>query len=230
MEIFVYITRCVFMLIVTWTGVLLIGKKSIANMTSYDLSAIMLLTTVAAEPLVYKIVSKASVGVAAITITTILLGYLSLKEYFYNIDAQPVVIISNGKIIRAALKKSRMNIPLLMSELRVQGYQDLSSVAYAILEPNGKLSVIPTNGSRPVQPTDMGFPTAPVRISFPVIIDGKLQEQNLTFSNKDEKWLIDQLKICGAANIEDVLFAQMDSKGNLYIDLKKKKMNLPNMV
>jgi uncharacterized membrane protein YcaP (DUF421 family) len=218
------------MFFVTWAGVRLLGKKSISNMTSFDLAAMMLITTVAAEPLVYKIASKAAVGVFSIAILAILIGVLSLKEFFYNVDAQPTVLVSNGKILEKALKKSRMNIPLLMSELRVQGYQDLTDVAYAILEPNGKLSAIASNQGRPVQPSDMGFPTGPMRISVPIIVDGKLKEQNLAFSKKDREWLMDQIKICGAAEIEDILFAQMDSKGNLYLDLKEKQVPLPNLM
>lgn len=230
MEILVYITRCIFMFFITWAGVRLLGKKSVSNMTSFDLAAMMLITTVAAEPLVYKIPSKAAVGVGAIAVLAILIGVLSLRDFFYNVDAEPTVLVSNGKILKKALKKSRMNIPLLMSELRVQGYQDLSDVAFAILEPNGKLSAIASNKGRPVQPADMGLPTGPMRISVPVIIDGKLKEQNLAFCKKDKQWLIEQVKICGAADIEDILFAQIDSKGNIYIDLKEKEIALPNLM
>lgn len=125
-------------------------KKSIAEMTSYDLAAIMLLTTVAAEPLVYKIMSKATVGVFAILVATVFLGNLSLKKFFYNIDAKPTIVITEGKIIEKELKKSRMNVPLLLSELRIKGYQNVSDVKYAIIEPSGKLSVIPDPQASPV--------------------------------------------------------------------------------
>lgn len=229
MEALAYIIRCIFMLFVTWSSLRLIGKKSITNMTSYDLAAVMLLTTVAAEPLVYKIASKATVGVATITIITIIIGVISLKEYFYNVDVTPVVLVADGKIIKDELKRSHINISLLMSELRVQGYSNLSDVAYAILEPNGKLSVIPTSQSRPVQPSDMAMVTSPVRLSFPIIVDGKLKEQNLSFAKKDKGWLMEQLKMWGVRHIEDVLFAQIDSSGNLYIDLKDKNINLPDI-
>ncbi|MFZ5352818.1 MAG: DUF421 domain-containing protein [Bacillota bacterium] len=230
MALIVYIIRCAFMFLVTWTGVRLIGKKSIANMTTYDLAAVMLLTTVAAEPLVFKISSKAAVGVMIITVITMFVGMLSLKEYFYHIDAAPIVIIANGKIFKDELKKARMNVPLMLSELRIQGYSNISDVAFAVLEPSGKISVIPTSQSRPVQPSDMAMTTNPVRLSFPVIIDGKLKEQNLKFAKKDRIWLMEQLKICGVSRIEDVLIAQMDSSGNLYIDLQEKDISLPEIL
>ncbi|BBF41713.1 hypothetical protein lbkm_0393 [Lachnospiraceae bacterium KM106-2] len=229
MEILAYMIRCIIMFLVTWTGVRLSGKKSVSNMTTYELAAMMLLTTVAAEPLVYKISSKATIGVATITAITILIGSLSLKKFFYNFDTEPIVLIINGKILKKELKKTRMNIPLLMSELRTMGYPNLSEIAYAILEPNGKLSAIPMSQKRPVQPSDMAINTKPVNISFPVIIDGELRKKNLSFFKKDESWLLSQLKNAGANSFKDVLFAQIDSEGNLFVDLQNTNETYPSL-
>ena len=76
MEILTYIVRCLFMLLVAWAAIRSIGKKSIAEMTAYDLAAIILIANIAAEPLVYKISSKAAIGVCAITLGVICIGWL----------------------------------------------------------------------------------------------------------------------------------------------------------
>lgn len=55
--------KCILMLLVTWLGLRIVGRKSIVQLTSYDLAGILLLTTAAAEPLVYKIPSKAAEAV-----------------------------------------------------------------------------------------------------------------------------------------------------------------------
>jgi len=229
MESIVYILRCIVMLLVTWTGVRIIGKKSIAEMTSYDLAAIMLLTTVSAEPLVYKISSKAAVGVFAIVVATVFLGSLSLRKFFYNIDYKPSIIIAEGKIIEKELKRARMNLPLLMSELRIKGYQNISDIKYAIIEPSGKMSVIAKSQVSPVTPKEMGIPTAPVNLSFPLIIDGEVDDINLNFLQKDRKWLLDQLKAFNVGNFEEVLLAQYDSSGQLFVNVKNRKVKIPNI-
>ncbi len=217
------------MLVVTWTGVRLIGKKSIAEMTSYDLAAIMLLTTVAAEPLVYKISSKATVGVFALVICTLGIGHLSLKKFFYNIDTKPAIVVVEGKIIEKELKKARMNLPLLMSELRIKGYQNLSDIKYAIIEPSGKMSVIPKSQASPITPKEMGIPTAPVNLSFPLIIDGEVDNKNLNFLKKDRKWLLNQLKAFQVGDFNEVLLAQYDSSGQLFVNVKNREMETPNI-
>lgn len=229
MEIIIYILRCIVMLLVTWTGLRFIGKKSIAEMTSYDLAAIMLFTTIAAEPLVYKISSKATVGVFTIVIVTLGLRTLSLKRFFYNLDSRPTFVITEGKIIEKELKSARMNIPLLMSELRIKGYQNLCDIKYAIIEPDGQISVIPKSQVSPVTPKEMGIPTAPVNLSFPLITDGEVEERNLVFLQKDRKWLMDQLKVFDVGSVEDVLIAQYDSSGQLFVNVKNREVETPNI-
>jgi len=230
MDIMIYVLRCIVMLLVTWTGVRIIGKKSIAEMTSYDLAAIMLLTTIAAEPLVYKVSSKATVGVFTLVIATLFLGYLSLQKFFYNIDAKPSIIIVDGKVIEKELKKARMNLPLLMSELRNKGYQNISDIKYAVIEPNGKMSVIQTAESSPITPKMMGVPSSPVNISIPLIIDGEVDIKNLNFLQKDKEWLETQIKAFGVGSIREVLIAQYDSSGQLYVNVKNEKIEVPNIL
>lgn len=229
MDAIAYIIRCIIMVLVTWTAVRLIGKKSISNMTSYDFAGIMLITTVTAEPLVYKIPSKAFVGAITIVIFIVLLGLLSLKAKFYNLDSKPTIVVADGNIRTKELKQSQMNIPLLMSELRLKGYQNISDVKYAIIEPNGKLSVVPASQSRPIQPSDMGIPPSPVSLSFPLIIDGKVNDENLSFLHKDRKWLMSRLQAFSVVNTDDVLFAQMDSKGDIYVINKHQEDQQPNI-
>jgi len=230
MEVIAYAARCLMMLLVTWAGLRMIGKKSIAEMTSYDLAAIMILTTVAAEPLVYKITSKATLGVTVITGATILVGYLSLKKPFYNLDSSPMAVISNGKIIKQNLSKARMNIPLLMSELRVQGYQNIADVRFAIIEPSGKLSVIPKAEASPPQAKDLGVTTGPKQLSIPLIIDGHFNDKNWSYLDRDKSWLKEQLQAFGVERIEDVLLAQLDSQGQLQVYPQiEEKIEIPNL-
>lgn len=229
MDFLVYAIRCIFVLLVSWAGVRIIGKKSIAEMTAYDLVAIMLLTTVAAEPLVYKIVSKATVGVFIIAVVAFLIGMLSLKRYFYNVDNRPSVLVVHGKIIEKELKRAQLNVPLLMSELRVLGYQNISDIAYAIIEPNGKMSVVPKSQARPLEPRDMSIPTAPVQLSFAVIIDGEVIYDNLRYFKKDVAWLKKQLQAFNVGNVQDVFYAEIDSQGQLHVNMKNILPELPNI-
>ncbi len=229
MDVVLYILRCIFMLLVAWVGVRLIGKKSVSEMTSYDLVASILLVTVAAESLINTKLHQVTVGIFAIAMATIFLGFLSLKNFLYNINSKPTIIIAEGKIIEKELKKVRMNLSILLSELRIKGYQNVSDIRYAIIEPSGKMSVIPRSQVSPVTPKEMGIPTAPVNLSFPLIIDGEVDDINLAFIQKDRQWLLDQLQAFEVGKIEEVLLAQYDSSGELFVNVKNRETKTPNI-
>ena len=221
MEAFVYISRCIIVLLFSWLCVRLIGKKSISQLTSYDFTALMIMANVAAEPLVYKISSKAFLGSLTIAVAAVVIGWMSLRSKFYNFDAKPDIVIANGKIDKEALKRNRMNLPFLLSLLRLQGYVKVSDVEFAIIEPDGNLSVIPTSQSRPVTPNDLKLDTQYEGITLPLIIDGEIQYNNLKFAKLDTAWLGQEIKKSGASRTEDVFLAELDTTGKLNIDLFK---------
>lgn len=76
-------------------------------------------------------------------------------------------------------KLNQMNLPFLLSMLRLKGYANLSEIEYAIIEPNGNDSVIPKSQVRPVKPKDMRIQTPYEGISLPLINDGWIIRDNL---------------------------------------------------
>ena len=59
-------------------------------------------------------------------------------------DGPPVLLIDDGKIL--ALRMKKMNISqddLLTSARKSNGILDLDQIRYAILEQNGKITIIP---------------------------------------------------------------------------------------
>lgn len=219
LEILVYVVRSILILLFSWLCVRIIGKKSISQLTSYDFTALMIMANVAAEPLVFKISSKAFLGSLTIAVLTVLIGLLSLRKKFYNLDSKPDIVIVNGKVDRVALKRNRMNLPFLLSLLRLQGYAKVSDAEFAIIEPDGNLSVIPASQSRPVTPKDLKLDTQYEGITLPLIIDGEVQYNNLKFARLNTDWLIKELDKTGAKRFEDVFLAELDTSGKLTADL-----------
>ncbi len=212
-----YIFRCLLMLIITWVGVRIIGKKSIAQMTGYELAGILLLTTAAAEPLVYKIASNAAIGVLTISFATVFIGWLSLHNRMYNLDSKPSIVISKGQILKTELAKNKINVSFLMSMLRLQGYASYTEVEYAIIEPNGNLSVVAKSQERPIKPKDMQIQTPYEGLPLPLIIDGEILKENLSFGMLDEIWLKGELNKNGIIDMKEILLASLDSSGTLNI-------------
>lgn len=229
MEILVYAGRCLIMLLVTWAGIRILGKKSVAQMTAYELAGMMILTTAAAEPLVYKVPSKASIGVLVIAFGIVTIELLSLRNRFYKIDNNPSILILNGVVDKKELKRIRMNMPFLLSLLRSKGYFKVSEVEVAIFEPNGNLSVMPKSQERPVKTKDLKISTEYEGLSLPLVLDGEIQYNNLKYANLTTDWLQQKISKAGANKVEEICLAELDTGGQLHIDLYKDSPHAQSM-
>ncbi len=154
-----------------------------AQMTSYELAGIILLTTVGAEPLVTKVTTKVIFGMAVLVILMFLTARLALWQKLTPIlEHTPSIVIKNGEIDQGMLKKVNYSLNQLKGLLREKGYDKISDVEYAIIEPQGKLSVIPKSQKRPLQPADLSIPTQYEGLTVPLILNGEIIEDNLQLS------------------------------------------------
>lgn len=116
------------------------------------------------------------------------------------------------------LKKMKYRVSDVLGLLRAQGVFDLNEVDYAILEPNGSLSVLKKAEYLPLTPKDMNIPVQSGGISTELVYDGVLIEENLRQMNKDKKWLMNQLKKYGVNDISEVFLVTLNDAGSLYVD------------
>jgi uncharacterized membrane protein YcaP (DUF421 family) len=63
------------------------------------------------------------------------------------VKSAPAVLAYNGELIERNLRRERITAEELYIEMRQQGYERLEQVKWAILETNGKISVVPAEGA-----------------------------------------------------------------------------------
>ena len=89
------------------------------------------------------------------------------------------------------------------------------------METSGELSVVLKSSKRPVTPEDLGPPTKHEGLPVPLIFDGHIHYNNLRSLRLDQAWLLAEVRKQGLERIEDVLYASLDTDGNLYISEKE---------
>jgi uncharacterized membrane protein YcaP (DUF421 family) len=135
------------------------------------------------------------------------------------LDGEPTIVIKKGTIVKEALSSAKLKIDDLTMLLRNNNVFSVDEVDYAILEPNGQLSVLKKSGFEAVTKKDMKIPDI-TRLYIPseIIVDGKLVERNLRELNLTKAWVDNELKLSGVASYENVLLAEIQSDGKLHIN------------
>jgi uncharacterized membrane protein YcaP (DUF421 family) len=116
------------------------------------------------------------------------------------------------------LRKMKYRVAEILELLRNKGVFDVNQVDFAIIEPNGQLSVLLKPEHLPLTPKDMNITVSPSGISTELIYDGILIEENLRQLNKDKKWLLKELKKHGIKDTSEVFLATLNPAGSLYVD------------
>lgn len=205
----------------------LMGQRQIGRLTAFDFIVAFTVGGTAAG--VLNNAKNALIGAIAtigtLTALDIMVSYLALKNAKLRrvVQDEPLVLVQNGRIIEDMLRKARFNLDDLLLELRLEGFPNLHDIEFAILESNGKLSVIPKSDARPVQPRDLHLQTSYEGMSTLLIEDGNTIEDNLRKSRVNMAWLLEHLNQQGISSPEDVFAAMLDTKGRLYVSRKGEK-------
>nr|MDD6336328.1 DUF421 domain-containing protein [bacterium] len=206
----------------------LVGVRQIAQLTFFDyICGITIGSLAAVAALDDEIPLWTTVlGMALFSLSSYLASLWTDKSILARrlLTGTPMVLIEDGQLIEKALASSRTDVNDLLREARCAGFFNLSDIAYAILETNGKFSFLPRADMKPVTPADLQLCPAPSTLVGNIIIDGKIMQQNLKLMGRNQDWLHQELAR-QSIRLKDVLLATLDEKGNLSAYLGGKTSN-----
>lgn len=142
------------------------------------------------------------------------------------IDFKSTVLIKDGKILEDHMKKERLTTDELLEELRKKDVFNISEVEFAIMESDGAINVLLKKEYLPLSAKDLGVKVAPQKESQAVIMDGKVLDKPLDTLNLTRSWLDGALEKMGLT-VENVFLAQVDSYGELTVDLYADNFKVP---
>ena len=202
----------------------LMGYRQMSQMSMFDYVNGITMGSIAAEMATSLDTGfeKPLVAMIVYALVSLLLSTVSSKSIKVRrmLEGAPLVLLNNGEIYRHNLRKAKIDVSELLVQCRINGYFDISKLQTAILEGNGKISFLQKATDRPLTPADVQLSPQQDYMVANVILDGKVMDENLRHTGKDEKWLLDQIRGQGAKRIEDVLLASCDSNNKLQVYLK----------
>ncbi|XID75507.1 DUF421 domain-containing protein [Alkanindiges sp. WGS2144] len=121
-------------------------KRQAGGLESGDILLLILLSDASQNGMAgdYKSVPDGIILVATLMFWNFFLDWLSFKFPWFErlMDAKPIVLVKNGKMLRKNMRKEFVTQAELLSQLREQGINKLEKVKRAYIESDGKLSVI----------------------------------------------------------------------------------------
>ena len=201
----VTLLRTLILYIVIMVAMRIMGKRQVGDMQPSDLVVSLLISEIAAMPIdnIDRPIVNGIIAVFLLVFLETALACISLKSGKLRrvVNGAPVIIINRGKVNRASLKRLRITTDELLETLRSQGFFDISTVQYAIIEPNGQLSVLEKSGGS---------------LAVPVICDGKMQTHFMESVGISKHEVNSALKKRGIS-AEDVFIMTLDVDGKAFI-------------
>lgn len=225
-EVIQVVFRAAILFFVLFGVTRLTGKTQIAQLTFYEYVAGITIGSIAAEGTLNLERGTIWEPITAILFwgaMVLLLGQIAARcrPLRVWIEGEPTIVIAKGKIQEQAMKKYGYSLQDLLSQLRNCGAFSLSEVDYAVLEANGRLSVLKKTGSQTPTRKDLGIQAPEVGLPTLVIDQGEVLYQNLKTCKRTLEWLQTELEKQGVKSLKDVYAAQVDAQGTLYVDVRQ---------
>lgn len=206
----------------------LMGKRQIGEMQPFELVITLIIAEVACIPMndPYIPLYYGIIPIVTLATLAIVLSFLSRKSVKARkfLSGSSVIVIDKDGIVYDNLQKLNMNMDDLVEAVRTAGYVDFTEIAYAIFETNGKLCVVEKEEQQSEQPKDSESqsetPQAPALLPLELIVDGKINNENLQTAGVSVTDLTDAIAEKDL-KIKDVLYCDVRQDGKTFVSPKK---------
>ncbi len=222
--------RSIGLFVITMLLVRIIGKRQTSRLTFFDLVTVIVIGVITAV-ISLNLVANLVHGLIALLVWTVLPALIYLLGIKYKavrdiVQGKETVLINHGKVLEDKLMEARYTPEDLLSQLRKKNAFKVADVEFAVLEPTGEVSVLLKKDQQPVTPKTVGLNVGLESVPQTVIMDGNIMDEPLTAIGLNRNWLHTELEKAGVAP-ENVFIGQVDSAGQLYLDLFDDAIQVP---
>jgi uncharacterized membrane protein YcaP (DUF421 family) len=144
------VVRAVVLYLLIFLVTRVVGRRELSSLAPFDLILLIVLGDAIQQGLTQDDYSVTGAFIVVITIVLLQVGtsYLSfrVKPLRRVLEGEPIVILQDGQVIDRNLVRERLTREEIAEEARQQQIDSLDQVAWAVLEPSGKISFIPKQG------------------------------------------------------------------------------------
>ncbi len=176
----------------------LMGKRQLGELQPSELVITILISNIASLPIEDNSIPMI-MGVVPIVVLVgfeLIISSISLhsKGFRTLVSGQPILLIHDGQIDQAAMKKLRFSIDDLMETLRGKSIFDLRDVQYAIVETTGQVNVLQKHAAQTVTAKMLNLKGKDADPPAVIISDGKIIRSAMEAYALTDAWLCSILR------------------------------------
>lgn len=198
------------------------GRRAIGELPVFDFLIILSLGSVVgadiANPEIEHLPTAYAIVLIALLQRTVAVATVRFRGFGRLVSFEPIIIVYKGVIQFKNLRKVRYSVDNILQMLREQAVFDMAKVHLAVLESNGKLSLILHPEEAPATVSQLGLPIEAAAVAYPVIMEGRLQLPVMTWLKLDERWIEEQLRQAGV-RLEQIFVATVNENKQLQVSL-----------
>jgi uncharacterized membrane protein YcaP (DUF421 family) len=140
------VLRALFAFVFVFLITRLIGRRELSSLEPFDLILLVVVGDLIQQGITQSDMSFTGAVLATGTFALMVLAVSYVGFRFRRLrpllDPQPLIVVQDGEVLEANLRKERMTVDELLAEARTQQIASLDDVKWAVLESNGRVSFI----------------------------------------------------------------------------------------
>jgi len=225
-KMIVFFVRLIVVYITTVIFAKFLGKRQIGELQTSEIITAFFLSELATYTVTNKDIPLifGLIGVFTTVALEVMLSYISIKcPFIKNIfHHKESYLIKKGVFSKEEFKKCRIAFDEFLSQMRISQIDDISSIYYAVLEPDGKISFILKEKYKSPTLDDLNIKKSNSGIIHSIIEDGIVNKISLKQLNKTQEWLNNILKT-NELSLNEITLLTCDDNDKIYYVKKSKK-------
>jgi uncharacterized membrane protein YcaP (DUF421 family) len=144
------VLRAAFFFVFLFVLLRVIGRRELSTFEPFDLILLVVTGDLIQQGITQSdySVTGGLLAVGTMGLLTVAFSYAGYRLPWLRpvLDAGPLIVVQNGKVIEKNLRKERMNVDEILAEARQQQIASLEDVEWGVLEGNGRISFIKKSG------------------------------------------------------------------------------------
>ena len=210
MDSFYVVLSSALSLILLFISTKIIGNKQMSELNMFDYINGITIGSIAGEMATsIEDVHFYVIAMGVYTLTIALIAFVSQKSLKFRrfLAGRALTLLHDGKIYKNNFKTAKIDMGEFLTQCRVNGYFNIDDIDTAIIEENGKISILPKTAARPVNTKDLNLLLKQEKSPVVVILDGEVLENNLAYSGHDREWLKSEMSRLCVQNVSDIFLA-----------------------